>query len=214
MIATQVDFREEFGPARSQGTRPTCIAFALGDSHAHVRGPFEELSTEHLYYHAVKRTPNGDPESGVCIAAITEALRVDGQCVEIGWPYLVQLPEDLKLWYPPASANPAFQRGSTFDQSSIDDVIKKVIGGAPTVLNMMLGERFFTPLRGVIEPGPGDADAGYHAVVAVGLGARTDGARFVLVRNSWGAVWGINGHAWVHESYLKTRLHSIISVDR
>jgi len=44
-----------------------------------------------------------------------------------------------------------------------------------------------------------------HAVIAVGYGI-VDGARAVLIRNSWGAGWGLDGHAWLPEPFIAPRL--------
>jgi hypothetical protein len=44
-----------------------------------------------------------------------------------------------------------------------------------------------------------------HAVIAVGHGM-VDGARAVLIRNSWGAAWGVEGHAWLPELFIEPRL--------
>ena len=44
-----------------------------------------------------------------------------------------------------------------------------------------------------------------HAVVAVAHGL-IGTERAVLVRNSWGADWGLAGHAWLPETYLAPRL--------
>jgi hypothetical protein len=34
------DIRPRFGPARDQGPRPTCLAFAISDAHAALREPW------------------------------------------------------------------------------------------------------------------------------------------------------------------------------
>ena len=46
-----------------------------------------------------------------------------------------------------------------------------------------------------------DADVSGHAVLGVGTGV-IDTTRVMLVRNSWGPDWGLQGHAWVSEDYL------------
>ena len=43
------------------------------------------------------------------------------------------------------------------------------------------------------------------AVVAVGHGT-VSGQKAFLIRNSWGADWGENGHAWLTEKFLTPRL--------
>jgi C1A family cysteine protease len=47
--------------------------------------------------------------------------------------------------------------------------------------------------------------AGKHAVVAVGHGHLAT-QKYVLVRNSWGATWGIDGYAFLERDYLAKRI--------
>src|SRR6516225_3600145 len=106
-ITISQDLRGQFGPARDQGQRPTCLAFATSDAHAAVRDPtWAELSCEYLFYHAAKRE-GVNHTSGVKIASIREALDQDGQPVEAGWPYLKVVP---KNWKPPAKVGNVFCR--------------------------------------------------------------------------------------------------------
>lgn len=205
------DLRDVFGPARDQGRRPTCIAFALTDAHAAARRPYQELSVDHLYYHAVQRSPGGDPHGGVSLDPAIDALRLDGQCLEAGWRYTDPLPTDLAAWRPPATATPVYRRDSDLVRALVASVIDRLNTGVPVVLILLLGERFYVPESGLIAPGPNDADASYHAVIAVGHGKTVGGEHCVLIRNSWGLGWGLRGHAWVTSSYLERRLcHAIV----
>src|SRR6266480_3556407 len=44
-----------------------------------------------------------------------------------------------------------------------------------------------------------------HAVGAVGIGAAIRG-ELILIRNSWGASWGDQGHAWLDDAFLVEHL--------
>ena len=204
-IAIVKDMRGRFGISRDQGDRPTCIAFAVSDSHAAARGEIDPLSVEHLYYHAVRRSPNLDPNAGVTFAEILTALRDDGQCLELGWPYLDVLPSDLRQWTPPATAQPVFTRDSERPVTSVDAIVESLNNDRPVVIGLLLGERFYDPISGVIAVGPGDNDTTYHAVIGVAHGM-LGSTRAICVRNSWGEGWGDNGYAWVTEAYLQARL--------
>ena len=205
------DLRTSFGPARNQGSRPTCLAFALSDAHAVQRTPSDVLSAEHLFYHSARRTPGWLAHEGVGLNAALAALKADGQCAETGWPYLNALPADLAHWVPPATAVPVFKRLSEVLLASVDDVVAGLTSGRPAILTVLLGERFYTPVNGIITPGSGDADVDYHAVVAVGHGT-IGSERAILVRNSWGKSWGVDGHAWVSEPYMQPRLHNVVLI--
>ncbi len=49
-VTIACDLRHMLGPARDQGTRLTCMAFAASDTHAAVRPGWEPLSCEFAYY--------------------------------------------------------------------------------------------------------------------------------------------------------------------
>jgi Papain family cysteine protease len=205
------DIRTGFGPPRDQGSRPTCLAFALSDTHAFERAPFDVLSAEHLFFHSAQRTPGWAADDAVTVDAGREALKLDGQCAESGWPYLAAIPAPPSQWKPPATARPVFKRSSDVLTPDMGHVVAALASGRPTIVTMLLGERFLMPVNGIVVPGAGDADVDYHAVVAVGHGL-LGGVRAILVRNSWGARWGIDGHAWVTEPYMQPRLLNVIMV--
>lgn len=208
-IMTLRDLRPQLGPARNQGSRPTCIAFAFSDGHAVARGEPELLSAEHLYFHAVQRTIGRDPNKGVAMPTCIDALREDGQSAETGWPYIEQL-ADVSAWTPPTSATPVFRRESETGAAFLAGLVNELDAERPTVVALLLGERFYGPAAdGRIVPGPGDADTDYHAVLAVGHG-RDGSEPFILVRNSWGPEWGVEGHAWLSAAYLQPRLYGLV----
>lgn len=64
-IQVVTDLRPRFGPARDQGPRPTCLAFATSDLHAAIRSPtWAPLCCEYVFYHAQTRDGRS-PNSGV-----------------------------------------------------------------------------------------------------------------------------------------------------
>jgi hypothetical protein len=212
-VATHCDLRVAFGDSRNQGDRPTCLAFALSDAHAAARGVIEALSVEHLYYHAVQRTAGGHPDKGVALPAAREALSLDGQSVETGWPYLAAIPGDLTHWKPPSGATPLFRRNTQHTTPKVADVVARLDEGQPVVLILMLGERFYTPAGGLVTVGPNDRDTDYHAVIAVGHGKEATGDAYILVRNSWGQDWALEGYGWIAGPYLESRLKLTLTMD-
>lgn len=204
------DLRPFFGAVRNQGSRPTCVAFAISDAHAVARGEFVPLSVEHLYYHAVGRMPGGHPKDGVSLQSAVEALRLDGHAVESGWPYMDPLPEDLTRWAPPSSATPVFRRQTTSMNSELG-IVKYLDAGIPVVTIFMASYAFCAAEDGVVRLENSDIDVDWHAVIAVGYA--TNGAnRLFLVRNSWGPTWGIDGYAWVESKYLAPRLSGLVTM--
>jgi hypothetical protein len=200
------DLRGLFGPARDQGARPTCLAFAASDAHAALRDEREPLSCEFAFYHAQRRA-NRSPAEGTTLPAMLDALRHDGQPHESGWPYLACLPVDLSAWRPPQGVNELFHRAGRAEQGTVEEIVAGIDGGRPVIVLMYLSISFFVAgPDGIVDPTAGERPepAQRHAVVAVGHGM-WKGQRVILVRNSWGAAWGQSGHAWLTETFLRPR---------
>ena len=200
------DLRGQFGPARDQGARPTCMAFAASDTHAGVRPDWEELCAEWAHFYGLKRD-GGTLGDGVTLGSMLAALQHDGQPAEFAWPYTPEPLADPGAWGPPKGVAPLFHRLSQPIAPTPAEAIQRVDQGAPVLLAMRLSPAFFSgwDFDGVIiSPEPADPNR-RHAVIAVGHGWRA-GVELVLIRNSWGADWGVAGHAWVDVAYLAPRL--------
>jgi hypothetical protein len=208
-VAILHDLRYRFGPPRDQGPRPTCLAFAVSDSHAAVREDWEPLSCEYLYYHAIRRDGSG-PEKGAKPSAILAAVENDGQPAEVGWPYFAKLP-DAANWLPPADVGEVFRRTGETIGGSFNEAWSLVAAGRPAVICMTLSDGFYLPLKGIVDSTEPPEVARRHAVIAVAAGKR-DTFRFLLVRNSWGPEWGEAGHAWISETYLAPRVIRILAL--
>ncbi|MEM1052784.1 MAG: C1 family peptidase [Pseudomonadota bacterium] len=209
-VLVEVDLRSLFGAARDQGNRPTCLAFAVSDAHAAIRGPWAELSSEYAFYHAQRRTGRS-PTKGAFLSDMLGALREEGQPLELGWPYLTQLPADLSKYVPPASVGSLYGRDGRQPPRDFDRVCRLLDNGVPAVLLCVLTRSFFQPSAGgVVDHIDGDEvfPTPRHAVVAVGYG-RMANRRVVLVRNSWGPTWGLSGYGWLTEEYLTHRMYDL-----
>jgi Papain family cysteine protease len=205
-VTIDCDLRSMFGPVRDQGIRPTCMAFAASDAHAGVRPGWEPLSCEFAYFHALKRD-GGTPSSGATLGGMLVAIKEDGQPPEPVWPYLANVPTDIALWKPPAKAKPLYRRASARGSTSIVEVVQLLDKGAPVILTMKLSDAFYRPnADGVITSTEPPDPKRRHAVVAVGHG-KNGIRRVILIRNSWGPLWGIGGYAWLSEDYLAPRLY-------
>lgn len=204
------DLRNRFGQPRDQGPRPTCLAFAVSDTHAAVRPGWEPLSCEYLYYHAILRD-GASPGDGITRAAILAAVEHDGQPAETGWPYLASTPADVASWLPPADVGDVFRRDGETQGASFDDAWSLVIAGRPAIVAMKLSDEFYLPHEGVVDSGEPPDPTRLHAVVAVAAGHR-DLSRLLLVRNSWGSAWGVGGHAWLTERYLAPRVLRVLAL--
>ena len=206
-VAVLKDLRAELGPARNQGPRPTCLAFAASDTHAALRPGWAPLSCEFVFYHAQRRAGRL-PDKGATLSAMLATLLDVGQPAEAGWPYLAKTPADAASWTPPAEVGPRYGRAGGPQAQAVNAVIAELDANRPVILLLMLSRSFYIPAAGgVIAPEPGEAPepARRHAVVAVGHGM-VGGERAILVRNSWGSGWGVAGHGWLTESFVEPRL--------
>ena len=207
MIDIVRDLRPLFGPARDQGARPTCLAFAASDTHAGLRDGWAPLSCEFAFYAAQKRADR-PPTSGALLSTMLDALRLDGQPDEKGWPYLAAVPADHRLWTPPATVGPLYGRNGQRDGTDLSSILAALDRDTPVLMLTMLSRSFFQPRGdGVVDPANDELPepAQRHAVVAVGHGT-VDGTPAILIRNSWGPGWGLEGHAWLTERFLAPRL--------
>lgn len=205
MISIKTDLRHLLGPVRDQGARPTCLAFAASDGHAAVRDGWTPLSCEYAYFHAQRRGRRA-PDQGATLSAMLDALRLDGQPAEYGWPYLDIVPSD--GWGPPAMTGPCFCRKGSAAALDLAAILASLDAKRPVMLLSSLSASFFQPSgEGIVDPANDEVPdpSLRHAILAVGYGL-ADGQSAILVRNSWGAGWGIEGHAWLTEKFLEPRL--------
>jgi len=205
LIAITVDLRPRLQPVRHQGRRQSCLAFASSTAHEHRADITEHLSVEYLFYHSVERTPGKNPSAGTTMDAAAGALADEGQPVETAWPYSAV---QTMPWTPPLITAKLHRRRMVLDKRAFDDVTAILDGGQLVVLGLVVTDAFYHPdaLGRVPDVNP-DTERGGHAVLAVGHGAHADGTSMLLIRNSWGAGWGLGGYAWLSRPYIARQLH-------
>lgn len=209
-VTVTVDLRPQFGAARDQGARPTCLAFAASDAHAAMRGPWTPLSCEYAFYHAQKRTGRS-PAEGAFLEDMLAALSDEGQPYESGWPYLTRLPEDPAHYAPPSSVGAVFGRNGMQPRRNLDRIYQALDDSVPAIVLSKLTRSFFQPAAdGIIDHVEGDEvfPIPRHAFVAVGYGEVAQG-RVLLIRNSWGATWGLGGYGWLTETFLDRHMYDL-----
>jgi hypothetical protein len=207
IISIDVDLRTEFGTARDQGHRPTCLAFAASDCHAGVRSGWTPLSCEYAYFHAQRRGGR-DHTSGAVLNDMLAVLKDDGQPPEANWPYLDTATIANGLPTPSAGLPELFRRNGKRNAPGFKEVMDVLANGQPALFSMTLSDSFYRPTaEGVVSALNGELPdpTRRHAMVAVGLG-KVESEAAILARNSWGTGWGIDGHAWLPQSYLEPRL--------
>jgi hypothetical protein len=138
-----------------------------------------------------------------------EAIAQDGQPREASWPYLPALLDHLADWRPPAEVGELFRRASCPGEATLAQVRHWLEAGYPVMMATTVSGAFFQPdAEGVIARAEPLDPGRCHAVLAAGYGQR-DQALLILVRNSWGAAWGLAGYAWLSDAYLAPRLEAL-----
>lgn len=197
----RIDHRHTLGAVRDQGARPTCLSHAATAAHEHVRGAAIPLSPEYLHYFASSQ----GQKTGASFPDIMRALRDQGQPVETECP---SLPADASSgWAPPANVA-VYRRNSESKRPRPEKVEALLLAGQVPVLGISMPESFFSPTPPWLISSPGPL-RGLHAVVAVAMGSGPSG-NAILIRNSWGAEWGDNGHAWLDSSFLTVHLQELL----
>ena len=144
-ITVRQDLRSRFGPARDQGAPATCLAFAMSDTHAAMRGvAWYALSCEYLFYQAKQR--DGTPvDEGTTISAAQAALAHDGQPLETAWPYQTALLADETKWKPPADVGKLYRRSSKRGTPAFNRVWDAVEANQLSVIVMTISTAFYVP---------------------------------------------------------------------
>ena len=208
MIKEEIILEQASQPARDQGMRPTCIAFALTEVELMAAPGIKALSPEYLYQSAAQQTQGWLPYAGVPLSAALAAATT-GQPVEADYPYQAVEPT------PPISALPSsftlYSVPVQYYPADIAHIVQTLRSGAPIGLGLEITESFFRPENGIVAFEADVRPDELHAVTAVGLGwDHTD--PYFLVRNSWGAGWGIQGNAWLPATYVQSHALCIFGV--
>lgn len=182
----------------------SCLACAASDAHAHVISSHEALSAEYLYFHAVQNMPGADPSQGTSLPAISKALFDHGQPCESAWPYLTDQPAPAD-WHPPSGIEELHFARLDTRQTTPEDIARLIGTAGPVLLGLIITDAFYRcDPQGRIPNVARDTPRAAHAVLAIGCGG-SDG-RHILVRNSWGASWGDQGHGWLPPAYISRQL--------
>ncbi len=202
------DLRDQFGPVRDQGERPTCLSFAASALHEAAR-KHASLSVEDLHYHAhgaLNHVPI--PNRGVTYEAVKRALADIGQTDEKSWPYRTTLDQ---TDYRPPNTCLRQQCDLAAHIEGLAEMRAKIEKGVPLVLVLAICPEFHIAANAVVADPNKFSPRGLHAVVAVGVAKEpADG---LLIRNSWGRHWGADGHAILSKEYVMARLRNAALAD-
>lgn len=212
MIAITQDISASLGPARNQGKRPTCMAFAVSDMNAHANSTEEPLSVDFLCHYAARLASGWSPGRGFTVSEILNAAENPGQPTELLHPYKSD-DETAVLTAPVDGLAPLYTRACNCRGLSASSVLTSINAGAIVGLVLSVTLSLYKPVNGIVSFDANVIPGAYHAVIGVGIGNhKVSDEPHVLIRNSWGETWGQAGHAWVPLSHLLIHLYEGFSL--
>lgn len=217
-----VDLRQWCSPIEDQGNLGSCTANAgVALLEYFQRRAFgRHLDASRLFLYKVTRNLLGwTGDQGAYLRTTMKAMVLFGIPPESYWPYQIEnFDEEPKAFcyaFAQAYQTTKYYRLDPPGQAT-DKTLKLVKTSIAAGLPPMFGFTVFSSMpqvgdgKGEIPfPGPGDVVEGGHAVVAVGYDdkkkiAKDTGA--LLIRNSWGPEWGVQGYGWLPYSYVEAGL--------
>ena len=207
-LPAKVDLRAGCSPVEDQGQLGSCTANALVGNLEFLEKKaghtVTDLSRLFIYYNERSMEGTINEDSGAAIRDGVKSPVNLGVCPEKSWPYTISK-FTLK---PPAACYKAaanHQVTSYHRILSLQEMRQCLAEGYPFVFGFTVYTAFESPAvakTGLLNlPKPGEKSLGGHAVCAVGY---DDAAKRVLVRNSWGADWGLGGYFTMPYDYISS----------
>jgi len=205
-LPAKVDLRADCPPVENQGELGSCTANALVGNLEFLEGkaghPVSDLSRLFIYYNERAMEGTVGEDSGAAIRDGVKSLVKLGVCGEDIWPYNIA-----KFTRKPS---PACYKAASDHQVtsyhrilSLQEMKQCLAEGYPFVFGFSVYSAFESPAvarTGRLNlPKPAEKNLGGHAVCAIGY---DDAAKRVLVRNSWGADWGLGGYFTMPYAYV------------
>jgi hypothetical protein len=211
-----IDYRPNLPPAFNQGQRGSCAAsgtiWSIKAFQERTQGDYPESGLSASFAYSLAKTIDGIPGlEGTYPRAIMQVLQKHGVCPEILFPY--NLLTDLPAPHVPAVSEAAMAAAERYkiqtyaqicspgdlDRSNLLATMRQVLlRDGPFVLALLVAENFIPDANGLL-PLPQGRIMGGHLVGIVGdlpeLGA-------LILRNSWGTGWGLNGYAYLPYKWL------------
>jgi C1A family cysteine protease len=199
-------------PVEDQGNLGSCTGNAIAGAIEFLenknlpRSQFIDISRLFIYYNerAIEGTIAED--SGAYIRDGVKAVATIGACSEKTWPYVIRKFKTK----PPTRAFTAAAKRKITEYLRIADLAgikQSLAAGFPVVFGFEVYAQFESDqcaADGIVKlPSPNEQSIGGHAVLAVGY---DDVRKALLVRNSWGAEWGMQGYFWLPYGYINNGL--------
>ncbi|ALC91531.1 hypothetical protein AM500_18380 [Bacillus sp. FJAT-18017] len=204
-----IDFRPMMSTVRSQGQRPTCVAFAVTSAHEGFKKTnTHDYSEEFLFRMCKIRDKDYDESSGTFVHLALINLEKLGQLDEALMPY--QDPILLPLCTPIAKEFFRNARNNRIPNwrsvSCHENAIENELNSENVVITVIDTQQTFyyaNNTHNFIDPPNFDTyKNNYHAITIVGFGVDNYKKPYFLIRNSWGQKWGDQGYGYLSYEYF------------
>ena len=206
-LPPKIDLRPKCPPVYDQGQLGSCTANAIGAAFE-----FELMKQKaqafvpsrlFIYYNERVIEHTVDQDSGAQIRDGMKSVNKQGACTESSWPYVV----GQFATKPPGATYAAALKHQVLSYMRVSRNLNQMKGclslGFPFVFGFTVYESFESPQvakSGKLNmPKSDEQVVGGHAVMAAGY---DDKAKRFIIRNSWGAGWGLKGYFTMPYDYL------------
>jgi len=207
-LPAKVDLRPQCPPVYNQGQLGSCTANAIAgaiqfDRMKQKLKPMFIPSRLFIYYNERVVEHSVSSDSGAQIRDGIKSVAKQGDCPETEWPYVIaKFKTD-----PPKSCYADALKYKVVLYQRVTQTLSQLKGclasGYPFVFGFTVYESFesasVTKTGHASLPQSGDAVIGGHAVAGVGY---DDTKQWFIVRNSWGAGWGMKGYFTLPYAYV------------
>jgi C1A family cysteine protease len=206
-LPAKVDLHMHCPPVYDQGDLGSCtsnaLAGALDFERKRQEMSFMNPSRLFIYYNERVIEDSVAQDSGAQLRDGMKSVASQGACSEKLWPYVI----DEFAVKPPAACYTDGAQHTALQYSRVPQDVTHLktclASGYPFVFGFTVYESFesdaVTKTGKVPMPSQDEGVLGGHAVLAVGY---SDASQRFLLRNSWGADWGINGYFTMPYAYL------------
>lgn len=205
VLPAKVDLSAQCSPVEDQGQLGSCTANALVGNLEFLERKaghaVADLSRLFIYYNERAMEGTIGEDAGAAIRDGVKSLVKQGVCTEKKWPY--QIAKFTAKPSPACYKEAANHQVNSYHRILTLEQMKQCLAeGYPFVFGFTVYESFESPAvakTGTLNlPKTSEKNLGGHAVCAVGYDDKTQ--RF-LVRNSWGADWGLKGYFTMPYAY-------------
>jgi C1A family cysteine protease len=208
-LPKSADLSPVCSPVEDQGELGSCGSNALVGALEFLemkdKRQLVDLSRLFIYYNTRVIEDSVGSDSGVMIRDAVKTLVKQGVCSEKNWPYVIK--QFTKKPGPACYQEALNHQVTSYHRiSNLDEMKTCLADGFPFVFGFTVYESFESAQvakTGTLNlPRKGEAQVGGHAVMGVGY---DDAKKRLLVRNSWGADWGMKGYFTMPYDYITSR---------